>query len=897
MNNAYSDEMTESIRRALIADNRFEFRREGDFLRQGICPNCGKKTCYIKLTEPYRVSCDRLNKCGWSASTWDLYRDLFESLSRRIRPTQENPDATADAYMRDIRGFNLDKIRGMYRQGAVYIETTGQYFPAVEVSIGPDVVWKRIIDAEGVKANDGKKAKIHGSYKDTGWIPPGMTFDKGDTIWITEGIFKSMAFLHIGKKAISGLSAINLPRNIIKANAGKRIRWIIALDADRAGETNSRKFHAELKTMNETVLVAFPAPDDGDWDDLYRAGKLDESYLQHSIRRGFMTLAGTAGEYAFYLWSGRKLNYLVFDFRGSLYRCRISGNEKTLPVYPREGRFDLSDELRKDELSKFRGCSETDEICECNPRAVYTQYERETGRRSAVFHISFADHRKTPRLMELEGHCLRSADAFNTELLKASVYYAFTGNNTDLEILRGRWAESGQREVGVIPYSGYEHGTEIYAFPEFAYRHGEYQEVNDYGYFDFNGTCLKTTHKTLELIDRERIGQPPEHFFSDFVKVFGPNGLVLLGWWTGTLFAEQLRKRQASWCFMEFTGERGAGKSTLLRLLWKMTGVTKDQEGLDPNKNSDVGFFRLMAQYSNLPIVLLEADGVMGDKGNAKGFNFNRLKEFYNFGAPTRTVAAFTNGLELRQDIFRGGLLVSQNNEIAGAEDGALLSRFVSCRCTKEHFTSETRLLAEKFEQFTAAELGGYLHAVLSREPEFWEAYQANYKAARLEFARRNSQGTVKDDRVLKCHAQVAGWIRTLSLLYGSEPEFKESTAQAVDLLWERAQAKQKRLSGEHPMLETFWSNVDYINHARKRESGGDPEILNHSHNPKQLAIQFSEYTALCKRFFLEVPPEQELRALFPNSRTYRFLEKKPIRSRIENRIIRCYLFSKEVSE
>lgn len=204
MNNTYSDEMTESIRRALVADNRFEFRREGDFLRQGICPNCGKKTCYIKLSDPYRVSCDRLNKCGWSASTRDLYRDLFESLSRRIRPTKENPNATADAYMRDIRGFNLDKIRGMYRQGAIYIEATGQYFPAVEVSIGPDVVWKRIIDAEGVKANDGKKAKIHGSYKDTGWIPPGMTFDKGDTIWITEGIFKSMAFLHIGKKGHFG---------------------------------------------------------------------------------------------------------------------------------------------------------------------------------------------------------------------------------------------------------------------------------------------------------------------------------------------------------------------------------------------------------------------------------------------------------------------------------------------------------------------------------------------------------------------------------------------------------------------------------------------------------------------------------------------------------------------
>ena len=63
------------------------------------------------------------------------------------------------------------------------------------------------------------------------------------------------------------------------------------------------------------------------------------------------------------------------------------------------------------------------------------------------------------------------------------------------------------------------------------------------------------------------------------------------------------------------------------------------------------------------------------------------------------------------------------------------------------------------------------------------------------------------------------------------------------------------------------------------------------------IAIQFADYTANCKRFFLEVPPEQELRVLFPNSRTYKYLEKKPVKSRLENRSIRCYVFLREHSD
>ena len=66
MQSHYSEDILEEIRRALIGDKAFDFRRSGDNLRQGVCPNCGKRECFVDLKAPYRVSCGRLNNCQWS---------------------------------------------------------------------------------------------------------------------------------------------------------------------------------------------------------------------------------------------------------------------------------------------------------------------------------------------------------------------------------------------------------------------------------------------------------------------------------------------------------------------------------------------------------------------------------------------------------------------------------------------------------------------------------------------------------------------------------------------------------------------------------------------------------------------------------------------------------------
>ena len=104
-----------------------EQKHGGEFLQQGECPSCGKKELYTNKDNPWVLRCGRLNKCGDEFHIKDLYPDLFESWSDRFpQKTQqedkvvENPNAAADAYMQHGRGFELDKVKGWYSQGAYY---------------------------------------------------------------------------------------------------------------------------------------------------------------------------------------------------------------------------------------------------------------------------------------------------------------------------------------------------------------------------------------------------------------------------------------------------------------------------------------------------------------------------------------------------------------------------------------------------------------------------------------------------------------------------------------------------------------------------------------------------------------------------------------------------------
>lgn len=912
---SYSEQTLDAIRSALLNDRELDFRREGSMLRQGKCPQCGQRELYISLERPFRLQCGRENKCRFSQTTRERYPEVFSSFARRYPATDESPNAPADAYLRENRGFDLKKIKGMYKLGFCRPQNAVRYLPCVEIPIDvPEFVsekgcvFKRIIDADDVryaqKLGDAK-AKISGSYKGWGWVPPGMKFEKNDEIWITEGIFKAMAFLMIGKKAISALSCSNFPREIIRKHSGKNIRWIVALDADAAGIAHTEKDLRELEAMNETGFPAVPPDEEHDWDDLYRLGRLDDQFLQKCIGRGLMINAEDEKEYAFYMralmrTNKNPANYLIFDFMNRLYRCKVKpaeSNEERDVFYPFQGgRYAGTEEEIRRERNAFEKLASIEPICDCYPQAVYTEHDPVTKQYKTNIFVQFHDWRRKPRAMTLDGSCLSSADTFSKELLRTTVYIAFNGTNRDLEYLRRRWDASGNKEVNVVDFVGYEHESRIYAFDKFAYRNGVMQSLNDYGYFDYGSACLKSRKTDFPLVDPKELKDFDGSFFPDFHRVFSENGVILLAWWTGSFFAEQLRKRHSSWCFMEYTGERGAGKSTLLRFLWKMTGVIKDIEGRNPNKGTDTAFFRELASLSNLPTIILEADDVLEGRGkNAGMFNFTSLKEFYNFGAITRSVGVKTAGTETKQEVFRGALLISQNKQVQGDKEGALISRFVSCHCTKEHFTKESRLLAERFERMTVQELGGYLHLCLSKEKELLDAYPNLYASAYMELnVHAERTGKIKDDRIIKCHAQVAAWIALLRRLLPVSDEIYDRT---LAKLWKNAEMQQRRLSNEDPVMEEFWNIYDYLNLQKDPQTGTSVEVLNHSRNPDYIAINVPDFVRKATDARQKLPETAVLKEKFPASFRHKYVDYKNVNSGIFGRSLKCYIFMKQETE
>ena len=53
------DISSDMVVQALLRDGALGFRDKGAFLREGVCPNCQKKSLFVRKAEPWQVMCSR----------------------------------------------------------------------------------------------------------------------------------------------------------------------------------------------------------------------------------------------------------------------------------------------------------------------------------------------------------------------------------------------------------------------------------------------------------------------------------------------------------------------------------------------------------------------------------------------------------------------------------------------------------------------------------------------------------------------------------------------------------------------------------------------------------------------------------------------------------------------
>lgn len=858
----------------------FEFKDTGGWLRKGVCPSCRKKELYTHAEKPWVLRCGRLNHCGYEVHVKELYPHLFEDWSKRTAPLKAaNPNAAADAYMTQARGFDLARIKGWYRQESHYDSQADNGRGAGSATVRFDVgtgYWERLIDRP---ARFGKKKAVFKpgmKYHGTWWQPPTLQLAKVQRLWLVEGIFDAIALDHHGLHAVSLLSCNNYPEQALaelrkaRAESGTEVVLVWALDGDVAGRNYTRKWVERARQEGWTCEAA-QIPQRGkskvDWNDLHQRERLGKEHLQEVLHHGALLIAKSATEKGLLMYrhGGGKKTEFDFDFERRLYwfKLDLEAFQRAVNALTKEDSKGVhsDDELREKALLQSHTIRQ---IANCKPTPLYYQENKLTDESWYYFRVEFPHDAPAIKNTFTSGQ-LSAAAEFKKRLLGVAPGAVFSGTSQMLERMMERQLFAIQR-VETIDYVGYsrEHGA--YVFGDVAVKDGKLVEINAEDFYEFGTLSLKSLNQSVHLVVNRN-----QHEYSDawvrlLWRCFGAKGLAALTFWLGALFAEQIRAAQKSYPFMEIVGEAGAGKSTLIEFLWKLVG-RRDYEGFDPSKSSLAARARNFAQVANLPVVLIESDRerIGNDKGpHVKSFDWDELKTAYN-GRSVRARGMATGGNETYEPPFRGAIVISQNAEVSASD--AILQRICHLTFDRSTQTPRTREAAIALEQMPIEQVSGWVLGVVQREAEILKTL-----AERTPLHEQRLQGVVKSMRVAKNHAQLAALADALRLVVPIDEEQHEALQAQITLM---AQERQQAINADHPVVQEFWETFEFL------DEGSAP--LNHSRKPQEeIAVNLNHFIQVARERNQQVPSITDLKKTLRTSKRFKFVDTRVVNSVIK---------------
>lgn len=870
-------------------DRDFEFKHSNQNLVKGRCPQCDHKSVWTHLDHPWVLRCNRLNNCGYESHVRELYPALFENWSDRHPVTPSNPHAAADAYLKDGRGFDLARIQGWYSQETYWDAKLKIGSATVRFPVKEGTYFERIID-QPQRFGD-RKATIRGPYSGFWWAPPDLDLTQAKEIWVVEGIFKAIGLLHAGISAVSSLSTVNYPGESLAALATAcamakrpRPRLVWAMDADKAGREYTKRYVERARKDGWPVVAAQP-PSGGkklDWDDLFRLDRLQKPHIEEYRHLGALLTAKSAGEKALLIYGRhRSGSAFPFDFEHRLYWFKLDLDKyhKAREALGDSGGDDdqSATAIREEALKQSHVVTE---IATCHPQALYFQRNEITEDAWYYFRIDFP-HDAPSVKVPFPAPSITSASDFKKRLASAAQGGLFTGSTAQLDALMKQQTHDLMR-VNIIDYVGYvvslsddkeDKKTRLGAWVlgEIAVKDGKLLRRNEDDYFELGRVAIKSLTRSVGL----RINADLEEFKTDWIghlyRGWGAKGLVVLAWWFGSLFCEQVREKYASWPFFELVGDPGTGKSTLLYFFWRLLG-RPNYEGFDPAKGTQVGRLRSFSQVSNMPVVLIESDRGDEDKlAKQKGFDPDELKNLFN-GGRLRTTGLKTGTNEIYEPLFRGAVMISQNADMNASE--AVQQRVLYLRLEEDDLSKASLSGAKAIEATEMAAVSGFHLKAILAEKRVLEIFDARYLAHTEAIG---ANGKVKSNRIQQTHGMVAAFLDAMAELLPIDEDHVES---AHRLLQQMAEERQLSLAEDHPLVAEFWEKFDYLEPDHRRDDYRP--VLNHSRDPHALiAISLPHFEQVCRNRGLDHPPMNELKRVLRTSRRYKFSTQATVNSRI----------------
>lgn len=921
-------DLLHEIAQRLQADYEFKPTQDGKHLRKGRCPNCASKSLWTFAASPWVVRCERLNHCGYEAHAKDLYSDLFESWSDRARVAEErkpeaerNPHAAADAYLQQARGFDLALIRGLYTQEQYFDQRADRGRGAGTATVRFAVAqtwWERLIDRP---ARFGKKKanfKYGGSYGGRCWSMPSLSFaapdpakpdapKPPDELWLVEGIFDAIALAHHGIAAVALMSCNNYPGHALEAiraqiqREGQQVtepRLVFALDSDKAGREYTQR-HVRRAQADGWRCTAAQIPVQGaagklDWNDLHLRDRLTEKDFKEYRHHGALLVAESAMDKALLIYHHTGRTEFDLDHGQRLYWFKLdlaaySKAKDDLEKGQEEGDKHLSERALRDKAIEQSAVLQP--IANCLPRALY--YQRNEVTQDAWYYFSVAlPHESRPVKGTFTAGHLTSASEFKKQLLHLVPGAMYSGSSNQLERMMQRQLDQ-IKVVQTVDFVGYSAQHKTYLLGDYAVHDGQVLQANEEDYFELGKLSIKSLQRSIVLhINQDADAQDkswPQHLWS----AFGAPGYVALGYWFGSLFAEQIRAEQMSFPFLEIVGEPGSGKTTLIQFLWKLFG--RDYEGFDPSKSTAAGRMRTFTQVSNLPIVLIESDRETktGNSAHVRSFDWDELKDAYN-GRSVRTTGVRTGGNETYEPPFRASIVISQNNQVQASQ--AIMERICHMTFTTHGHTPQSFASAKKLETYEMEQLSGFLLACLRKEADMLATFKAETDQATAWLL---EQEGIHKPRIAKNHAQLLVAVMAMSgLMRMSDEQFNAVRAQIVAM----AQERQRAISADHPLVQEFWEAFDYLDSIPKPTAHGPVNAprLNHSRDKSLIAVNLNEFVEMASERRQQVPPLTELKKVLRTSKTRRFVDAaRVVKSAIKTssagddvgKSVRCWVF------
>lgn len=860
------------ITRRLVAD--YGFKTHGRWLQKGRCPECGHAEMYTSAEKPWMLRCGRANNCGAEFRVKDLFSDLFDNWSDRFVATEADPTAAADAYLQFNRNFCLNRLQGLYTQETYASRDLGISSATVRFALPGGSYWERIIDRP---ERFGKRKANFGygtAYQGLWWEMPD-TVQMPAELWLAEGIFKTIALELNGIPARALLSCVNYPEKALQALAAQcreanvpRPKLVWALDDDDAGKRYTLEFVDRARRDGwECDAAQPPAGKNGeklDWDELHARDRMSAADVEEYRYLGALLIARTPRAKGKLMHKRTRRNSFHFEFRDRLFWFAYDPAKAEKAKGSSGADDDDGDSAASTEDAEAQAITVT-EIANVNPVPLYYMRNDLTDEAWYQFRVN-VPWRKAPVRTTFTALQLSSAPEFRKRLIHSIPGADFFGSPAMLGAYY-RDTSTDIKEVKTIDFIGYTAEHKCYVFSDYAVKDGIVYPINADEYFELGRLSIKTLTSSLKLAMNPDLKAFRTDWVDPLWRCYGPNGLIALAYWFGSLFAEQIRARFELYPFLEMSGAPGAGKSALITLLWKLVGRT-GYEGIDPTKSTLAGRSRSFLQTSNIPVVLVEADRE-SEKAREKPYDFDELKPLLN-GRFGRAIGVKTSGTnDTYEPPFRASIVIEQNATVTGSQ--ALMERIIYTHYDKSRHTPENRRHAMALNGLKVEELSGFALLAARKEAQVLEIIEAERP---LYVEALTGDGEITNYRLAETHALMMALVDCLRLVLKIDDEMIEETHAQL-----RATAikRQELVQDDPPNVAAFWALYD---HLEGTPIGGDrdgqPEriLLNHCGGGDEIWINLTHFEQVVNSRRLTMPCDiKTLWRELPKSTSRKFVE------------------------